>query len=106
MPGQCYQIPTANYTHYKVSQYGRVSGVQNMMAEIFARGPISCGVAATDGLKLLLLFLLFKYIIHPCALYFCRFGQLGSGEQGRERRVQPMHVESDRSHHQHRWLGY
>jgi len=50
MPGSCYQIPTANYTHYKVSQYGRVSGEQNMMAEIFARGPISCGVAATDDL--------------------------------------------------------
>jgi len=50
MPGSCYPLPAANYTHYKVSQYGRVSGVQNMMAEIFARGPISCGVAATDDL--------------------------------------------------------
>jgi len=50
MPGACYPIPPTNYTTFKVSQYGRVSGVQNMMAEIFARGPISCGIAATDDL--------------------------------------------------------
>jgi cathepsin X len=34
---------------WKVSQYGVVSGAANMMAEIFARGPISCSMAVTPA---------------------------------------------------------
>ena len=44
-PGTCWAV--TNYTNWKVSQYGRVSGVQNMKAEILARGPITCGICAT-----------------------------------------------------------
>lgn len=36
-----------NYTKYYVSEYSSISGEQAMMAEIFARGPISCGVDAS-----------------------------------------------------------
>jgi len=41
----CYVI--TDYKLWKVSEFGRVSGRKQMMAEIFARGPIACGMDAT-----------------------------------------------------------
>ena len=38
-----------NFTRYYANEYGRVSGVAQMKAEIYLRGPISCGVQATDA---------------------------------------------------------
>ena len=35
------------FSQYEITEHGRVSGVQNMMAEIYARGPIACTVAVT-----------------------------------------------------------
>ncbi|VDD91549.1 unnamed protein product [Enterobius vermicularis] len=48
-PGECYSIQ--NYTVYKVKEYGRVSGINKMKAEIFHNGPIACGVAATKAFE-------------------------------------------------------
>eukprot|EP00003_Mantamonas_plastica_P029397 TRINITY_DN6953_c0_g1_i1.p1 TRINITY_DN6953_c0_g1~~TRINITY_DN6953_c0_g1_i1.p1 ORF type:complete len:307 (+),score=75.78 TRINITY_DN6953_c0_g1_i1:40-921(+) len=48
-PEQCYTIK--NYTKYTVGDFGRVAGVDKMKAEIFARGPISCGVQADAQLE-------------------------------------------------------
>ena len=39
-----------NYTKYYVEEYGSVSGEENMMKEIYARGPITCGIAVPDDL--------------------------------------------------------
>ncbi len=47
VPGTGVCSAVTNYTKYFASQYGSVSGEQNMMAEIYARGPISCGVDAS-----------------------------------------------------------
>lgn len=43
--GRCWEV--LNYTNYRVSEYGSVSGAFNMKMEIFKRGPIGCGIQAT-----------------------------------------------------------
>ena len=39
-----------NYTKFYVDEYGSVAGEKNMMAEIYARGPITCTIAIPDDL--------------------------------------------------------
>lgn len=41
-------VPIYEYRRLTVSEYGTVSGVHQMKAEIYKRGPISCGIDATD----------------------------------------------------------
>jgi len=40
-----------NYKVYHTDEYGKVSGEQAMMQEIYQRGPIACGVAVPDALE-------------------------------------------------------
>jgi len=47
--GPCPSIK--NYTHFTVGDYGPVSNVTAMQAEIYARGPISCGIDATPNFE-------------------------------------------------------
>jgi len=43
--------PVTNYTLYKVGEYAPIRGATNMMKEIMTRGPISCGIDATNELE-------------------------------------------------------
>jgi len=46
---QCTQIQ--KYMSYGVKEYGAVRDADKMKAEIYARGPISCGIDATSTLE-------------------------------------------------------
>jgi cathepsin X len=48
-PGVCEQV--ASFPIYYVSEYGSVSGIDQMKAEIYSRGPIGCGIDATDSFE-------------------------------------------------------
>merc|ERR1712022_100150 len=39
------------YKVYNVEQYAHFSGEQEMMQEIYQRGPIACGIAVTDAME-------------------------------------------------------
>ena len=39
-----------NFTKYYVEEYGYVTGEENMMKELYARGPITCAIAVPDDL--------------------------------------------------------
>ena len=40
-----------NYKVYHTDEYGKVSGEQTMMQEIYQRGPIACGIAVPEALE-------------------------------------------------------
>ena len=41
-PGHCYEV--TNYTSYWLTEWAPVHGADDMKKEIYARGPISCGI--------------------------------------------------------------
>jgi cathepsin X len=47
-PGVC--VPITKHPLYFVEEFGSVTGADAMKAEIYARGPISCGIMATTAL--------------------------------------------------------
>jgi cathepsin X len=49
--GQSTCWPHTSYPIWKASEYGTVSGVEDMKAEIYARGPIGCGMQSTPAFE-------------------------------------------------------
>jgi cathepsin X len=49
MGGKC--VGLAKYPNATISEFGQVQGAASMAAEIFARGPITCGIDATPILQ-------------------------------------------------------
>jgi len=49
--GGCAPVPKGQYVEVGVSEYGYCNGEAKMMAEIYARGPISVGIAVTSALE-------------------------------------------------------
>eukprot|EP00640_Fibrocapsa_japonica_P000591 CAMPEP_0113935782 /NCGR_PEP_ID=MMETSP1339-20121228/2857_1 /TAXON_ID=94617 /ORGANISM="Fibrocapsa japonica" /LENGTH=625 /DNA_ID=CAMNT_0000938045 /DNA_START=148 /DNA_END=2025 /DNA_ORIENTATION=- /assembly_acc=CAM_ASM_000762 len=49
-PGEACFIP-AEYHVYHTDEYGEVSGEENMMQEIYQRGPIGCGISVPEDLE-------------------------------------------------------
>ncbi|PNH09602.1 Cathepsin Z [Tetrabaena socialis] len=54
---QCYTcwpedgcLPVYDYNRLTVSEHGRLKGVHQIKAELFQRGPISCGIDSTDAM--------------------------------------------------------
>jgi cathepsin X len=50
MPGEPCFVPD-EYLVYGTEEYGKVSGEDAMMQEIYQRGPIACGIAVPDALE-------------------------------------------------------
>jgi len=44
-------FPLKTYVLWKVSEYGGVKGESDVMAEVYARGPVSCSIDATEKLE-------------------------------------------------------
>ena len=42
----CWGMPPASYIRFGISSHGKVAGEEAMKAEIYARGPIVCSIAA------------------------------------------------------------
>jgi cathepsin X len=49
-PDNCFAIE--NYTRYYINDFGKLSGRENMMAEIHNRGPLACAIGATQPFEL------------------------------------------------------
>ena len=48
-PGLC--TPVKKHPTFRVREYGSVSGAERMKAEIYARGPIGCGIHVTEAFE-------------------------------------------------------
>lgn len=45
--GPCTAV--TNYSNWKAKEYGKVSGATDMKKELYARGPLACGIGANDA---------------------------------------------------------
>jgi cathepsin X len=43
--------PVTNFEKWYVSDFGQVIGIDRMKAEIYVRGPITCGIYVTPELR-------------------------------------------------------
>jgi cathepsin X len=86
---QCYTCasdgtcsPVTNYTLYRVSEFGPLAGEQAMKSEIYARGPISCGIDATEALEQYTGGIFSEYVEHPKIDHIISVAGWGVSENG------------------------
>jgi len=65
--GRSYCWPISNFTNVRVEEYGSVSGIERIKAEIYARGPVSAGIDANSILNMTNTY--YKIEASTCAKY-------------------------------------
>jgi cathepsin X len=84
--GECFNYTTGSYTQFKVGDYGSLpSGdVNAMKSEIYARGPISCGIQATPALDMYTGGIFDEYIPSPQINHLISVAGWGVSSNGTE----------------------
>ena len=71
MGGKC--VGLKNYPNATIAEYGEVQGADDMAKEIWARGPISCGIDAVPILNYTVGIATDDVRCSLCMLLYCHF---------------------------------